>query len=81
MVKRRINREILTLDTGELCLEQEQSFVICQALKERKRPNQNPKPPHFQNHPSHEVEVCQRKEVSKAKVTMVPFSVNRAVIV
>ena len=35
-------------------------------------------PPHLLSHPCHEVEVCRREEVSKAKVTMVPFSDNRA---
>ena len=34
--------------------------------------------PKNQSHPSHEVEVCRRKEVSKAKVTLVPFFDNRA---
>ena len=29
--------------------------------------NQNTLPPHLLSHPSHEVEVCRRKEVSKAK--------------
>ena len=42
------------------------------------RKNQNTLPPHFPSHPSHEVEVCRRKEVSKAKVTMLTFSDNRA---
>ena len=36
--------------------------------------NQTTLPPHHPNHPSHEVEVCRRKGVSKAKVTTVPFS-------
>ena len=40
--------------------------------------NQTTMPPHLPSHPSHEVEVCRRKEVSKAKVTIVPFSDNRA---
>ena len=35
------------------------------------RKNQNTLPPHLPSHPSHEVEVCQRKEESKAKVTWV----------
>ena len=39
--------------------------------------NQNTVPPHLPSHPFHEVEVCRRK-VSKAKVTMVSFSDNRA---
>ena len=43
--------------------------------------NQNTLPPHLPSHPSHEVEVCRRKEVSKAKVTMVSFSDNRAEII
>ena len=34
-------------------------------------------PPHCLSHPCHDVVVCRRKEVSKAKVTMVPFSDNR----
>ena len=38
-------------------------------------------PPHLLSHPCHEVEVCRRKEVSKAKVTMVPFFDNRADII
>ena len=42
--------------------------------------NWNTLPPHLPSHPSHEVEVCRRKEVSKAKVIMVPFS-NRANII
>ena len=43
--------------------------------------NQNTLPPHLPSHPSHEVEVCRRKEVSKANVTMVQFSDNRADII
>ena len=37
------------------------------------RKTQNTKPPHLPSHRFHEVEVCRRKEVSKAKVTVVPF--------
>ena len=44
------------------------------------RKNQNTLPPHLPSHPSHEVEVCRRK-VSKADLTMVPFSDNRADII
>ena len=40
--------------------------------------NHNPKPPHLLSHPHHEVEVCRGREVSGAKVTMVPFFDNRA---
>ena len=43
--------------------------------------NQNTLPPHLPSHPSHEVEVCRRKEISKAKLTVVPFSDNRADII
>ena len=43
--------------------------------------NQTTMPPRFLSHPSHEVESCRRREVSKAKVTMVPFSDNRADII
>ena len=35
-------------------------------------------PPHLLSHPWHEVEVCRRKEVSKAEVIMVPFFDKRA---
>ena len=45
------------------------------------RKNQNPKPPHLLSHQFHEVEVCRRKKVSEAKVTMVPFFDNRADII
>ena len=40
--------------------------------------NQTTTPSHLSSHPCHEVEVCRRKEVSEAKVTMVPFTDNRA---
>ena len=40
--------------------------------------NQNTLPPHLPSQPSHEVEVCRRREVSEAQVTTVPFSDNRA---
>ena len=40
--------------------------------------NENPMPPHLLSHPCHEVEVCRGKEVSEAKVPMVPFFDNRA---
>ena len=43
--------------------------------------NQTTMPPHFLSHPCHEVVVCRRKEVSEAKVTMVPFFDNRAYII
>ena len=39
--------------------------------------NRNTVPPHLPRNPFHEVDVCRRK-VSKAKVTMVSFSDNRA---
>ena len=39
--------------------------------------NQNTQAPGLLSQPYHEVEVCRRREVSKAKVTMVPFSENR----
>ena len=45
------------------------------------RKNQNTLPPRLLSQPYHEVEVCRRKEVSKAKVTMVPSSDNRADII
>ena len=43
--------------------------------------NQTTMPPHLLSHLCHDVEVCRRKEVSKAKVTLVPFSDNRADII
>ena len=43
--------------------------------------NQTSMPPHLLSHPCHKVEVCRRKEVSKAKVTMVPFFDNRLDII
>ena len=45
------------------------------------RKNQNTLPPHLPSQPFHEVEVCRGKEVSVAKVTMVPFSDNRADVI
>ena len=45
------------------------------------RKNQNPKPPHILSPQCHEVEVCRGKEISEAKVTMVPFFDNRADII
>ena len=46
------------------------------------RKNQNNTlPPHLPSHPSHEVEVCRGREVSEAKVTVVPFFDNRADII
>ena len=45
------------------------------------RKNQNTMPPHLLSQPCHEVEVCRGKEVSEAKVTMVPFFDNRADII
>ena len=45
------------------------------------RKNQNTLPPHLQSQPVHEVEVCQRREASEAKVTMDPFFDNRADII
>ena len=45
------------------------------------RKKQNTMPPHLLSHPCHEVEVCRRKEVSKAKVSMVPFFDNRTGII
>ena len=40
--------------------------------------NENTKPPHRPSPRCHEVEVCRRIEVSKAKVTVVPFFDSRA---
>ena len=42
------------------------------------RKNQNTLPPHLLGQPYHEVEMCRGREVSEAKVTMVPFFDNRA---
>ena len=43
--------------------------------------NQNTLPPRLLSQPYHEVEVRRGKEVSEAKVTMVPFFDNRADII
>ena len=43
------------------------------------RKNQNRKQPHLPSHQCHEVGVRRRKEISKAKVIMVPIFDNRAV--
>ena len=43
--------------------------------------NQNTMPPQLLSHPCHEAEVCRGKEVSEAKITMVPFFDNRADII
>ena len=40
--------------------------------------NQTTMPPHLLSHLCHEVEVCRGKEVSEAKVTIVPYFDNRA---
>ena len=40
--------------------------------------NQNTLPPRLLSQPYHEIEVCRRREVSEAKVTMGPFFDNRA---
>ena len=45
------------------------------------RKNQNTLPPLLLSQPYHEIEVCRGREVSEAKVTVVPFSDNRADIV
>ena len=45
------------------------------------RKNQTPKPPHLLSHQCHEVEVRRGKEVSEAKVTMVPFFDDREDII
>ena len=42
------------------------------------RKNQNTLPPHLLGQRYHGVEVCRGREVSEAKVTMVPFFDNRA---
>ena len=39
---------------------------------------QNTLPPRFLSQPYHEVEVCQGREISEAKVTMGPHLNNRA---
>ena len=43
--------------------------------------NQSTLPRRLLSQPYHEVEVCRGKEVSEAKVTMVPFFDNRADII
>ena len=45
------------------------------------RKNQNTLQPHLLSQPHHEVEVCRGREASEAKVTMDPFSDNRADII
>ena len=45
------------------------------------RKNQNTKPPRLPSPRCHEVEVRRGKEVSEAKVTMVPFFDNRADVI
>ena len=62
------------------CLRGDSSAVSGMRVKIIRK-NQNTKPPHILSHPCHEVEVCQGKEVSEAKVTMVPFFDNRADII
>ena len=43
--------------------------------------NQNTLPPRLLSQPYHEVEVCQGRDVSEAKVIMGPFFNNRADII
>ena len=45
------------------------------------RKNQNTLPPHLPCQPFHEAEVCRRREVSEAKVTMDPFFDNRVDVI
>ena len=45
------------------------------------RKNQNTLPPHLPSQLFHEVEVCQRREASEAKVTMDQFFDNRVDII
>ena len=45
---------------------------------DRAQKPENTLSPHIPSQPSQEVEVCRRREVSKTKVTMVPFFDNRA---
>ena len=51
---------------------------FCHENNDRAKKKQNTMPPHLLRHQRHEVEVCRGREVSKAKVTMVPFADNRA---
>ena len=43
--------------------------------------NQTTMPPHLPSPRCHEVKMCRGKEVSEAKVTMVPFFDNRADVI
>ena len=45
------------------------------------RKKQNTLPPHLPSQPFHEIEVCQRREASEAKVTMDPFFDSRVDII
>ena len=52
------------------------SHAVSATIPKIVRKNQNTLPPHLPSQPFHEVEVCRRKEVSKATVTMGPFFDN-----
>ena len=77
---RRRKRHLLPVERKKPVFERETSAVSGKKVTIVPK-NQNTLPPRLPSHPSHEVEVCRRKEVSKAKVTMVPFSDYRADII
>ena len=56
----------------------ETTTVFCMRVMIVSNQNRHRMPPHLLSHPWHEVEVCRRKEVSKAEVIMVPFFDKRA---
>ena len=56
--------------------------VAVSAMRKRScAKTQNTLPPQLPSQPYHEVEVCRGRQVSEAKVTMVPFFDNRADII
>ena len=69
----------MSVTSGKTNASVRKETVAVSAMKPKVvRKNQNTLPPHLLSEPYHEVEVCRGREVTEAKVTMVPFSDNRA---
>ena len=58
-----------------------ETVAVSATIPKTVRKNQNTLPPHLLSTRCHEVGVCRGKEVSWAKVTVVPFFDNRADII
>ena len=73
--------KVLVTSGKEKASVRKETVAVSASIPKIVRKSQNTLPPHLPSKPFHEVEVCQRRKASEAKVSMDPFFDNRVDII